>query len=216
MIRERVSVLGIPRPMEPASEMPSIPTEQVGLIKEAPVRRWLNGLDEWDHKFSHTAKKVRKERERNEVEARVILDSFVKEQEESGVGASIIGETGNKGAQWVEEKRYGPLDLSGEFPPPSAICGRRDTVKFLFILSCRPYSQFSCNRPTPSFSSALQSITLLKRNSPYQIRPKWRNTQCNLSYKASPHLRLLRNSLLPNNRFLRTRSKHTVSLCGVG
>lgn len=54
MIRERVDVFGRVRPLEPESDLPalSIDHKTVGVIKEGPVRRWVQGKQIWDHKFS--------------------------------------------------------------------------------------------------------------------------------------------------------------------
>lgn len=45
MIRERISVTGVVRPMEPESEMSmlQLDKEDLGVIKEAPVKRYLDG-----------------------------------------------------------------------------------------------------------------------------------------------------------------------------
>jgi hypothetical protein len=45
MIRERVNIYGNVRPMEPVEDMAILhtPPSQIGIIKEAPVRRWLSG-----------------------------------------------------------------------------------------------------------------------------------------------------------------------------
>lgn len=45
MIRERISITGIVRPMEPENEMQALTldAEDLGLIKEGPVKRYLAG-----------------------------------------------------------------------------------------------------------------------------------------------------------------------------
>jgi hypothetical protein len=49
--------------MEPPEEIPAlrIPPSQVGLIKEAPVRRWLRGQGMWDERFKRRSKKAFRE-----------------------------------------------------------------------------------------------------------------------------------------------------------
>jgi len=45
MIRERISITGIVRPMEPENQMQALTLdkEDLGLIKEGPVKRYLAG-----------------------------------------------------------------------------------------------------------------------------------------------------------------------------
>lgn len=45
MIRERVSINGVIRPLNPESELQAlnVDPEDIGVIKEGPVKRWLEG-----------------------------------------------------------------------------------------------------------------------------------------------------------------------------
>ena len=47
MIRERVSITGVVRPLEPASELAALnlDPEDIGLVKEGPVKRYLAGSE---------------------------------------------------------------------------------------------------------------------------------------------------------------------------
>ncbi|GAA5887509.1 hypothetical protein JCM6882_001435 [Rhodosporidiobolus microsporus] len=67
MIRERISITGVVRPMEAIEDMSmlQLDKEDIGLIKEAPVKRYLAGRAIWDRKFRRVADKVQKERERH-------------------------------------------------------------------------------------------------------------------------------------------------------
>ena len=50
--------------MEPVEEVPALrlkPSE-IGLIKEAPVRRWLAGQEEWDKRYKRQAEAVIRKR----------------------------------------------------------------------------------------------------------------------------------------------------------
>lgn len=49
MVRERVDVHGVVRPMEPAEEMDActLPTEEIGFLKAAVVKRYLQGRTLW-------------------------------------------------------------------------------------------------------------------------------------------------------------------------
>ncbi|THH16438.1 hypothetical protein EW146_g4194 [Bondarzewia mesenterica] len=66
MIRERVDIRGNARAMEPKEEIPvlQLRPSEVGVIKEAPVRRWLTGQEHTDKVFSRTAKKAVKKRKK--------------------------------------------------------------------------------------------------------------------------------------------------------
>jgi hypothetical protein len=48
----------------------TMPTDEIGMIKEGPAMRYLNGQALWDHKFSHARKQVAKRREKNLKNAR--------------------------------------------------------------------------------------------------------------------------------------------------
>ncbi len=65
MIRERVNIHGEVRPMEPKEEIEAlgIPPQEVGVIKEDPVQRWLTGQELWDVKFKRQARQVIRKRE---------------------------------------------------------------------------------------------------------------------------------------------------------
>lgn len=54
MIRQRVSLRGLVRPLEPASELPgcTMPAEAIGRLHAGPVRKWLAQRREWDDEFA--------------------------------------------------------------------------------------------------------------------------------------------------------------------
>lgn len=64
MIRQRVSHHGVIRPLEPAAELPScvIHPNDIGVVKEGPVRKWLEARRQWDSRFSSARAKVHKKR----------------------------------------------------------------------------------------------------------------------------------------------------------
>ena len=72
MIRERVATDGHCRHLEPAQELPAMtmPLDEVGVIKEGPAIRYLNGQSLWDKKFSHALKAVDRHRKRNLTDAK--------------------------------------------------------------------------------------------------------------------------------------------------
>ncbi|KAI8955425.1 hypothetical protein F4801DRAFT_327367 [Xylaria longipes] len=64
MIRHRVSRHGVIRPLEPASELPgcTLDPNDVGVIKQGPVKKWLEARRQWDSRFGTTRAKVHKRR----------------------------------------------------------------------------------------------------------------------------------------------------------
>ncbi|SGY34354.1 BQ5605_C002g01619 [Microbotryum silenes-dioicae] len=65
MVRERVSLTGVVRPMEPEEEVEvlKIPKDDLGLVKEGPVKRYLAGKAKWDKKFKRNYEHVMRKRE---------------------------------------------------------------------------------------------------------------------------------------------------------
>ncbi|OSC99002.1 alpha/beta-hydrolase [Trametes coccinea BRFM310] len=142
-IRERVDVLGKVRPMEPPKEIEALrlKPQEIGVIKEAPVRRWLEGQEEWDRRYKRTAEHVIRKRRQYEAKATRLLehareqglihDELQPQQSRASVGGSIS--SGSVG-EIDSNRRWGPLDLKDENPPPSAIAGRRDTSEAVALL----------------------------------------------------------------------------------
>ncbi|KAI0408486.1 Alpha/Beta hydrolase protein [Xylaria palmicola] len=64
MIRQRVSRHGVIRPLEPAAELPGcvLDPNEIGVIKEGPVKKWLEARRQWDNRFSAVRVKVHKRR----------------------------------------------------------------------------------------------------------------------------------------------------------
>ncbi|GAA6058704.1 hypothetical protein JCM10212_003392 [Sporobolomyces blumeae] len=67
MIRERVSITGVVRPMESEADIEclNLDPETVGLIKEGPAKRYLAGKVIWDKKFAKEQRRVDKHREKH-------------------------------------------------------------------------------------------------------------------------------------------------------
>ncbi|KAG8877687.1 hypothetical protein FRB97_003178 [Tulasnella sp. 331] len=67
MIRERVSTQGVVRALEPASEIYAcnIPLDEICVLNERSVRRYINGQVAWGKKFSGVTKSIEKSREKN-------------------------------------------------------------------------------------------------------------------------------------------------------
>lgn len=122
-VRQRISIKGVPRPMEPESEILALqlPIDEIGIVKEAPVVRWLTGLQMYDKKYKGSAKKAHKTRERNMQRAQMLQDRA----RSAGVPVDEILVTGEEDG---ESRLPDVLDIIHEHPSRSAICGRRDTV----------------------------------------------------------------------------------------
>lgn len=149
MIRERVDINGHVRPMEPKSAIPALQMRpsKIGIIKERPVRRWADGQNAVDKKYRRAAEKVIKKRRKLEAKAeRMLADA--REQglllENDSIYRKEGAEAKRKGVKRADsggdsilstisrridvDRRWGPLDLQNERPPPTAIAARRDTV----------------------------------------------------------------------------------------
>ncbi|KAI1498767.1 hypothetical protein F5X99DRAFT_309397 [Biscogniauxia marginata] len=64
MIRQRVSRHGVIRALEPESDLPAcqIPPNEIGVVKEGPVRKWLEIRRQWDNRYGSVRAKVHKRR----------------------------------------------------------------------------------------------------------------------------------------------------------
>lgn len=62
MIRQRVTRYGVIYPLAPESQIPALNLDpaSMGVIKEGPVRKWLQKKSEWDQKFAREKRKVQK------------------------------------------------------------------------------------------------------------------------------------------------------------
>ncbi len=153
MIRERVDIHGHTRPMEPKEDLEvlQLRREEIGLIKEDPAMRWANGQNEWDKVYRQTAKKAVKKRQKLEAKAHRMLE-HAREQGLITASQPLRPNMRERNASHTkspsedsmartiqEDRRWGPLDLENESPPPSSIAKRRDTVRssspFLTCLS---------------------------------------------------------------------------------
>lgn len=67
MIRERISPNGISRPLESPSELAALqmPVDEIGMLKEGPASRYLDGQALWAKKYARAARQVEKRRLKN-------------------------------------------------------------------------------------------------------------------------------------------------------
>lgn len=142
MIRERVDIHGQVRSMEPKEDIPSLqlrPSE-IGIIKEETLLKWLEGQEEWDRRFRYRASKVMKKRTKFEAKANSMIKNarqrglLLAGESDDPVERPIIGRLSATRGAIQEDRRWGPLDLMDEQPPPTAIAARRDTREALALL----------------------------------------------------------------------------------
>lgn len=133
MVRERVDIRGRVRQMESLQDIPCLrlKPKEIGMLKEAPARRWLTGQQEWDERFRGTAKKVAKKRRKNEETYQKIIDrarelGLIHADDAKSIHS--VASSVSADGEIQQHRRWGPLDLENEKPPDSAIAGRRDTV----------------------------------------------------------------------------------------
>ncbi|CAE6459076.1 unnamed protein product [Rhizoctonia solani] len=206
---ERVDIYGRTRPLSP--DALRIPKDGVGLVKPAPVQRWLTGQTAWDSKYKRIARGVEKERAGWEKKAtevmkkagltEVEIEAVWKEKTTRGraeregnsgsrvnspepvtpgahVTLQVIPEVGADESDSAREermrngRRWGPLDLTGEMPPPSAIAGRLDTPDAVDLLktslSHMPRTEFRRQRQ----GKAKQAMGKVLRGSTEPVRPR--------------------------------------------
>jgi hypothetical protein len=112
-----------------------LPIDEIGIIKESPAKRYLEGQQKWDNVFRRKAEIVVKRRIKQRKKIRRLLD-LAKEQGLLDDKGKLIGERSEslEGGESSSQRRWGPLDLQGENPPPSAIAIRRDVVSLFWRL----------------------------------------------------------------------------------
>ncbi|WWC89008.1 uncharacterized protein L201_003925 [Kwoniella dendrophila CBS 6074] len=139
MIRERVSITGELRPLEPKEDLQAMqmPLDEVGYIKEGPAMRYINGQALWDKKYHRAAKHVKKRREKNLKIAqkeghKIGMEWLRKARETRDTQKDKLESNGQENGKDDEKNIDKTLStswnwaLNGEAPPPSAIISRRD------------------------------------------------------------------------------------------
>ncbi|KAI0787047.1 hypothetical protein BC629DRAFT_1593579 [Irpex lacteus] len=167
MIRERVNIHGEVRPMEPQEEIEAlrIPPQEVGVIKEDPVQRWLTGQELWDVKFKRQARQVIRKREHYKKK----YETLVERARENGLelhGDSVRPHPSRRAStvsfgsigEIMTERRWGPLDLTDEHPPPSAIVGRRDNRESIAMVKKTIYYTAPVTHKTVPKRSAMDVV----------------------------------------------------------
>ncbi|KAJ7929962.1 hypothetical protein B0H13DRAFT_2536479 [Mycena leptocephala] len=124
MIRERVNIEGIARPMESQEEMSVLRLKpaEIGIIKEAPTIRWLKGQEEWDKKYKQHAERAVRQKQKNEEKAKKLI-AHAREQglllvSDAGPDLTSVLSTSAHATDGTiqHDRRWGPLDLDNESP----------------------------------------------------------------------------------------------------
>ncbi|PPR04039.1 hypothetical protein CVT24_010614 [Panaeolus cyanescens] len=145
MVRERVDLQGSVRVMEPPEEIPALQLKpsEICLIKEAPTLRWHEGQKLWDQRFSKRTARILKKKQKYIAEAERVIKNAVdqglihKSEDKNDLEKPTATEKGHRrtGSGVIQvDRRWGPLDLQDERPPPTAIAARRDTPEALALL----------------------------------------------------------------------------------
>ncbi|KAF9464372.1 hypothetical protein BDZ94DRAFT_1256294 [Collybia nuda] len=146
MIRERVDIHGITRPLESPEKIPALQLQpgQIGIIKEAPTIKWLTGQEEWDKMFKKSAKRVTERRMKCERKAKRIIDNarsqglvLDRDTSEGNYQQNLLqtlSRVGDDAAGIQDDRRWGPFDLEDETPPPTAIANRHDTPEAIALI----------------------------------------------------------------------------------
>lgn len=142
MLRERVDIYGRVRPMEPKDQIEALQVSpgEIGLIKEAPVKHWLVGQEKWDKKFKRSAMRVAMKRKHYEDKATRLLEHArqqgleLRHEKDPAPIRHDSTASYNDCQDFEHERRWGPFDIEGEQPPPSAIAGRRDTPEAVALM----------------------------------------------------------------------------------
>ncbi|KAJ7180300.1 alpha beta-hydrolase [Mycena crocata] len=141
MIRERVNIEGTTRPMEAQENMPvlKLKSSEIGIIKEGPTIKWLKGQEEWDKKYKHNAERAIRQRLKNKEKAEKLIanarDQGLMLVSDNGPDLTAVVSTSAHTTKGIiqPDRRWGPLDLDEETPPPTAIAKRHDTAPLALL-----------------------------------------------------------------------------------
>ncbi|KAG8893731.1 hypothetical protein FRB99_001780, partial [Tulasnella sp. 403] len=153
---ERVDIHGQVRPLECDAELQALklPPNEIGVIKDTPVKRWMDGQEMADTRWKKRCAKI--ERKKDDIKKAIVQKIEEKREKALKVTASGDdatdtnregnGSDGEKVEQFVDDgfytdgtRRWTPFDLEGETPSPSAIVGRRDTRDALALIETSFY-----------------------------------------------------------------------------
>jgi acetyl esterase/lipase len=127
MLRQRIDRHGVIHNLAPESELAALqlPRDQIGVVKEGPVKKWLEQRAKWDKKYSRDLKKTREQHYARVKE----LEAFNAQQKEKATN----GNTGsladhNPSDTKLETTETGNIKAivkdNIEVPPPAALYNR--------------------------------------------------------------------------------------------
>ena len=123
MIRERVSIHGVIRPLEAEQDLPAlqVPPEALGTISELWVHRYIMGTASHEKRFAAHGKQISKRRERAIAKLRLRRSSHSRSTEDPGAEVSVSVSSTGWSLAWALE--------ADECPPPSSLVARHDMVE---------------------------------------------------------------------------------------
>lgn len=155
MIRERVGIDGVIRSMELEKDIQAccMHSNDIGLFKEGPVKRYLQGKAKWDKKYSEkkikdrrtkNVKRAAKEESKRQQSRAKRLAKRAASKASGQNSQSIVTEEEEATASVEEEEQGTWAHIDGERPPPSSIAARRDTTDALeMAYSLKKYNKGS-------------------------------------------------------------------------
>ncbi|KAI0301668.1 hypothetical protein B0F90DRAFT_287335 [Multifurca ochricompacta] len=128
MIRERVAINGIIRPLEAEEDLPAlqIPSELLGAVSERWLWRYMAGTERQEKKFASRIRSVAKHWERALAKAELHHSTRDRSHHQGGDGYSVDGREGRLASGWNLDWA---LD-SDERPPPSSIVANPKAFEF--------------------------------------------------------------------------------------
>lgn len=127
MIRERISISGTIRPLEPEKDLPAlqIPTEHLGTVSERWVQRYVAITEHHEKKYAKRIKDLAKRRERAIGNLQHVRGSREGPASLHGWGVKMTKKRKGKGKNTIGLLAWA-LDVEDERPPPSSLVARRD------------------------------------------------------------------------------------------
>lgn len=116
------------RPISSDEELPvlSLSPDDIGIIKSAPVERWLHGQELWRKRFETNMKEVEKQQNKYIKRTATLLAK--------GRAMGLLDDQGSLKYSEKQQRLVTVFDLGSETPPPSAVAGRRDNVSVTCLL----------------------------------------------------------------------------------
>ena len=149
MIRERVAIHGVVRPLESEPDLPALHVDpaHIGIVSARWARVYLAGMQRHKKKYASRMRLIARRRERAIALLRLqpTVGEAEKEAETEGEGWSVA---------WA-------LDVADEHPPPSSLVARCDTVEALALV--RAAAAMKLKRKRNARLAAAKSVSVSLR-----------------------------------------------------